>query len=477
MTCRLHPEIRLVENSQGSFLVRETPLAILRVNGALAAIVKRLLADPDGQRTAGEEQTLELLAARGFAERLTDPAMGDVDLPLVSIVIPVKDRAEELVRCLTSLEQLDYPRERREIIVVDDGSSDGSPSVAVRFGCKLVATDEPGSGPGAARNLGVSVAKGEILAFIDSDCTASTGWLRELAGGFTDPSLAAVGGLVDGMRDAGALDRYEAVMSSLTLGTRAMTGSTGDDTFYLPSCNLLVRAEAFRSVEGFSPEMHVGEDVDLSWRLRDAGWRISYLPSGRIWHEHRSRFIAFLKRRFDYGTSEGTLNLLHPERRKRMIIPPAPALSLLLVIAALFGGGPWCLAGALVLTVGDTLFQYRRLSRQGLRIGGIALLRARIRGTGSLAYYLSYHLLRYYAWLFICLSVILPEAGLLLILLAFLSGSVDYWVKRPGMNICAFLAFYLPEQLAYGAGVFAGCLNRKHFGSYRFVVRRNLMPG
>jgi mycofactocin system glycosyltransferase len=361
--------------------------------------------------------------------------------------------------------------------VVDDGSSDGSPAVAIRFGCKLVATDEPGSGPAAARNLGVSVARGEILAFIDSDCTASTGWLRELAGGFTDPSLAAVGGLVDGMRDAGALDRYEAVMSSLTLGTRAMTGSTGDDTFYLPSCNLLVRAEAFRSVEGFSPEMHVGEDVDLSWRLRDAGWRISYLPSGRIWHEHRSRFIAFLKRRFDYGTSEGTLNLLHPERRKRMIIPPAPALSLLLVIAALFGGGPWCLAGALVLTVGDTLFQYRRLSRQGLRIGGIALLRARIRGTGSLAYYLSYHLLRYYAWLFICLSVILPEAGLLLILLAFLSGSVDYWVKRPGMNICAFLAFYLPEQLAYGAGVFAGCLNRKHFGSYRFVVRRNLMPG
>jgi cellulose synthase/poly-beta-1,6-N-acetylglucosamine synthase-like glycosyltransferase len=279
------------------------------------------------------------------------------------------------------------------------------------------------------------------------------------------------------MREAGSLDRYEAVMSSLTLGTRAMTGDKGDDTFYLPSCNLLVRAEAFRSVDGFCPELHVGEDVDLSWRLRDAGWRISYLPAGRIWHKHRSRFIPFLKRRFDYGTSEGTLNLLHPARRKRMIIPPAPALSLLLVIAALFGGGPWCLAGALALTVGDVLFQHHRLARQGLRIGGITLLRARIRGTGSLAYYLGYHLLRYYAWLFICLAAIRPEAGIFLILLAFLAGSVDYWVKRPDMNIGAFLAFYLPEQLAYGAGVFAGCLNRKHFGSYRFVIRRTLMPG
>jgi mycofactocin glycosyltransferase len=477
MTCRLHPGIRLVENRQGSFLVREIPLAILRVNGALASIVKRLLADPDAPRTTGEEQTLELLAARGFAERLTDPAVGDVELPLVSIVIPVKDRAEELVRCLHSLELIDYPKERREIIVVDDGSTDGSPSMAIRFGCRLVATDEPGSGPAAARNLGVSVARGEILAFIDSDCTASTGWLRELVGGFSDPALAAVGGLVDGMRDAGPLDRYEAVMSSLTLGSRALTGATGDDTFYLPSCNLLVRAEAFRSVDGFCPELHVGEDVDLSWRLRDAGWRISYLPAGRIWHEHRSRFISFLKRRFDYGTSEGTLNLLHPVRRKRMIIPPAPALSLLFVIAALFGGGPWCLAGALVLTAGDALFQYLRLARQGLQIGGIALLRARIRGTGSLAYYLGYHLLRYYAWLFICLAAFRPEAGVFLIMLAFLTGSVDYWVKRPGMNIAAFLGFYLPEQLAYGAGVFAGCLNRKHFGSYRFVIRRTLMPG
>lgn len=476
MTCRLHPEIRLVENSQGSFLVRDIPLAILRVNTALAAIVKLLLTKPDGPHTAGEEQTLELLAVRGFAERLTTPAIGDANLPLISIVIPVKDRAEELGRCLSSLEQLDYPQERLEIIVVDDGSSDASPSVAIRFGCRLVATDEPGSGPAAARNLGVSVAKGEILAFIDSDCTASSGWLRELVGGFTDPTLAAVGGLVDGMRDAGSLDRYEAVMSSLTLGTRVLTGAAGDDTFYLPSCNLLVRAEAFRSLAGFCPELHVGEDVDLSWRLRDAGWRISYLPAGRIWHEHRSRFTSFLKRRFDYGTSEGTLNLLHPTRRKRMIIPPAPALSLLLVIATLFGGSPWSLAGALVLTFGDTLLQYRRLARQGLRIGITTLLRARIRGTGSLAYYLGYHLLRYYAWLFICLATILPSAGVLLILLAFLAGSVDYWVKRPGMNIVAFLAFYLPEQLAYGAGVFAGCLNRKHFGSYRFVIRRTLMP-
>ncbi len=474
MNCRLHPQIKVVENDRGSFLLREIPLAILRVNGTLASLVKRLKENPEGACSKAEEKSLELLAARGFADRLPTPAAGDDALPLVSIIIPVKDRARELTRCLESLERLEYPRELREIIVVDDGSSDASAAVALGFGCRVVTTDAPGSGPAAARNRGVDVARGEILAFIDSDCTASPGWLRELLAGFVDPTLAAVGGLVDGMREAGALDRYEAVMSSLTLGKRAMTGSSGNDTFYLPSCNLLVRARAFRGLDGFSPELHVGEDVDLTWRLRDAGWRITYLPAGRIWHEHRSRFIPFLKRRFDYGTSEGTLNLLHPTRRKRMIIPPAPALSLLLVMAALLGGGLRCLIGALILTVGDALLQQRRLARQGINIDRITVLRARFRGTGSLAYYLGYHLLRYYAWLFICLAAVLPEAGILLISVAFLTGSIDYWVKRPGMNFALFLGFYLPEQLAYGAGVFAGCLNRKHFGSYRFIIGKSL---
>ena len=67
--------------------------------------------------------------------------------------------------------------------------------------------------------------------------------------------------------------------------------------------------------------MHVGEDVDLTWRLRDQGWTISYLPAGNVLHEHRSSIRSFMSRRFDYGTSEGMLQLLHPRRHKQMVIP------------------------------------------------------------------------------------------------------------------------------------------------------------
>ncbi len=68
-----------------------------------------------------------------------------------------------------------------------------------------------------------------------------------------------------------AVDRYEAVMSSLSIGNRERVGNSGNDTFYLPSCNLLVRRSAFKSAGGFKDSMHVGEDVDLTWRLRDRG--------------------------------------------------------------------------------------------------------------------------------------------------------------------------------------------------------------
>ena len=81
--------------------------------------------------------------------------------------------------------------------------------------------------------------------------------------------------------------------------------------------------EAFAAAGGFRAELQVGEDVDLTWRLRDAGRRIAYLPRGAVCHAHRSRLWPFMKRRFDYGTSEGLLQQLHPVRGKKMLIPPS----------------------------------------------------------------------------------------------------------------------------------------------------------
>ena len=191
-------------------------------------------------------------------------------------------------------------------------------------------------------------------------------------------------------------------MSSLCLGRRDRSGQAGNDTFYLPSCNLLVRRQAFAASRGFREELHVGEDVDLTWRLRDAGGKIVYTPRGRVFHEHRSRLWPFLRRRFQYGTSEGLLQLLHPERRKKMVLPVAlAAAAALAVLSFLTRSWPFVAVGAGVLLV-DAARLSAKLRRERLRLPFRSILAARLRACASLVYYLSFHLTRYYAPALIC---------------------------------------------------------------------------
>lgn len=471
MNYRLAAGINIEEGSDGGLLYATRPLRLVRLNGALLQLARRLQQASLTPASEAEAKALETLARRGFVERLWPP-LAESGLPRVSVIIPVKDRAEDLRNCLKSLAALDYPRELLEIIVVDDGSSDTTPEVARELGARLVHSGSVGGGPAAARNRGADVARGEILAFIDSDCTASPQWLRELLPVFADPRVAAVGGWVDGMHHAAPLDRYEAVMSSLNLGRRAMTGGAGGDTFYLPSCNLLLHRSAFAAAGGFRAELQVGEDVDLTWRLRDAGRSIVYLPKGSVCHAHRSRLWPFMKRRFDYGTSEGMLQQLHPVRGKKMLLPPALSVILGLLALALVLLSPWPLLPALALLLADTVRTKRRTGRQGLSLPMGKILLARLRAGGSLGYYLGYHLLRYYLTPLLLASLIFPPLGLLALIVWFGVATVDHQVRRARLALLLFWFFYLCEQLAYGSGVFMGCLRLRNFTSYRL----NLQP-
>ncbi len=343
--------------------------------------------------------------------------------------------------------------------------------MARELGAVLVDSGAVGGGPAAARNKGAAAAGGEILAFIDSDCTASPQWLRELLPAFAEPEVAAVGGWVDGMHQAAPLDRYEAVMSSLNLGRRAMSGGAGGDTFYLPSCNLLVRRQAFAAAGGFRAELQVGEDVDLTWRLRDAGQSIVYLPRGAVCHAHRSRLWPFMKRRFEYGTSEGLLQQLHPVRGKKMLLPPALTALVALLALALVGCSPLPLLPAIVLLLTDGLLTGRKLRRQGLTLAAGKILLARARATASLGYYLGYHLLRYYLVPLLLATLLYPPLGLLVLALLTGVASVDHQVRRARLALPVFCFYYLLEQLAYGSGAFIGCLRLKTFSSYRLHLQ------
>ena len=471
MTYRLAQGITVEESSAGGTLVASRPLRVVRLNPALLKLVRRMQQDWLSPGSDAEARALETLARRGFVERKW-PNPGHVDdLPKVSVVIPVKDRADDLRNCLTSLQELDYPREKLEVVVVDDGSMDNTPAVAEELGAVLIRSGAVAGGPALARNKGASVASGEILAFIDSDCTAAKQWLMELLPVFADVEVAAVGGWVDGMYTESALDRYEAVMSSLNLGRREMSGGKGGDTFYLPSCNLLMRKTAFAAAGGFRAELHVGEDVDLTWRLRDAGWKIIYLPRGTVFHAHRSKLWPFMKRRFDYGTSEGLLQQLHPVRGKKMLVPPLLTAILVLIAAALVGRSFLPLPVAALLVLGDAALTTRQMRRQGLSFPYFKILAARLRAVGSLGYYLGYHLLRYYLVPMLSVALIYPPFGLLVLTLLLGVGSVDFRVRQAKLFPGLFYGYYFCEQLSYGLGAFRGCLRTGSFASYRLDVK------
>jgi mycofactocin system glycosyltransferase len=463
---RLAAGIDVEEISEGGMLVASRPLRMARLNPSLLKLVRRMREDWLTPSTAAESKALEVLTKRGFVEKQW-PHLEESALPLVSVIIPVKDRADDLRNCLTSLQGLNYPREKIEIVVVDDGSTDRTPAVAEELGAVLVESGMVAGGPAQARNQGARVARGEFLAFIDSDCTASEEWLVELLPVFADAEVAAVGGWVDGLHTESALDSYEAAMSSLNLGRRAMTGGAGGDTFYLPSCNLLMRKAAFTAAGGFHSSLQVGEDVDLTWRLRDIGWKIAYLPKGTVFHAHRSKLWPFMKRRFDYGTSEGLLQKLHPVRGKKMHLPPMLATLLLLLLASLVSRSFLPLPIAALLLLVDTAATTRKMRRHGIRLTGMKVMLARMRAVGSLGYFLGFHLLRYYLVAFLLATSLFPPLNLLLLGTLLGVGLVDYRVRKPNMSLPAFYFYYAMEQLSYGTGVFWGCIEMKSFASYR----------
>ena len=249
----LRQGVRLIEAQGGCFLVSSFPLKAVAVVPRLAPLFRclaakpgtglaeldRLQAGPPGQRL---ETFLYRLVKKGFLEEegLCRPSPP----PLVSVIIPVRNRPGDIKTCLDSLVQLDYPREKTEIIVVDDASTDQTAQAVGRRHVRLIRNRER-RGASACRNLGAAQAAGEILCFLDSDCLASADWLDQIVSVFGDPLVGAVGGRVDSQEERTGLDRYEQVKSSLLMGLAAKDSRSNDRFFYVPSCNLAVRRELF----------------------------------------------------------------------------------------------------------------------------------------------------------------------------------------------------------------------------------------
>lgn len=479
---KLRETVQLRPGSGGSWLVVGTvPLSVLRVNAVGARILQRARRGASvGELAAGlrvpEETVLafcERLRRRGMLE-VRRAAVEPASFPRVSVIVPTRDRASDLDECLAALSHLSYPPDKLEVIVVDDASRDPAAvrQVAEKQGARLL-VNSCNRGPACSRNRAARLAAGEILAFVDSDCVADPGWLKELVPYFLWERVGAVGGRTLGYHAHSVLDRYEQVSSPLDMGRHLRLEGRGASTFYVPTCNLLVRTSLYRALGGLREDLRVGEDVDFCWRLRASGAYLLYAPEGVVRHKHRRRVAALLRQRAEYGRSEAILHRLHPEKRKSLAGEAGALATSLAVGLAVTRRDPRFLVPAVAALVGSTLRKRRHLSRAGVRLPAGQAAASVLRGHLSLLYFVSFHLVRYHLVALAVLGLAWRRAWALGGFAALVSGTTDYVARRPRLPYPAYLGLYLAEHLAYQLGVLAGCLQERTLRPYAITLARN----
>ncbi len=227
--------------------------------------------------------------------------------PRISVVVCTYNGARTLANCLDALGRLDYPD--FEVIVVDDGSTDGSALIASEFDVRVITT--PNQGLSAARNTGMEAATGEIVAYTDDDARPEPQWLRFLAWSLLTTDHAGIGG----PNIAPAGDGPIAACVANAPGGPVHVLLTDEIAEHIPGCNMAFRRDRLLEVGGFDPRFRTaGDDVDLCWRIQDQGWTIGFNPAAMVWHHRRNSLRTYWKQQQGYGKAEALLEAKWPNR-------------------------------------------------------------------------------------------------------------------------------------------------------------------
>jgi GT2 family glycosyltransferase len=235
------------------------------------------------------------------------PFPRDVSWPSVSVVVCSYNGSRTIRESLERLAHVDYPN--FEVIVVDDGSTDDTATIAREFDVRLIRTENRGLS--SARNTGIHAARGEIVAFLDDDAWPDPHWLQYLAHTFRNSTHAAVGG----PNIAPAGDGPIAKCVANAPGGPIHVLVSDQEAEHVPGCNLAGRRTHLIEVGGFDAQFRVaGDDVDLCWKLQARGWSLGFSHAGMVWHHRRNSVRAYWKQQVGYGKAEALLARKWPEK-------------------------------------------------------------------------------------------------------------------------------------------------------------------
>ncbi len=233
-------------------------------------------------------------------------------LPRVSVVICAYNAERTMQECLDSLRRLRYPN--HEVIVVDDGSTDATRAIALRYPeFRLISHENRGLS--VARNEGIEAATGEIVAFTDSDCAVDPDWLTFLVQRLVSESFAAVGG----PNLPPPEDDWVPECVARSPGGPTHILLSDWEAEHIPGCNMAFWRRHLLEVGLFDPIFRAaGDDVDLCWRLQNAGHKIGFAAAALVWHRRRNTVRAYLNQQKGYGRAEALLYFKHPYRFNRL---------------------------------------------------------------------------------------------------------------------------------------------------------------
>jgi mycofactocin system glycosyltransferase len=444
---RLAHDVRVRSRSDGGVLLGGSPLRVLRLNKS-AWQELTALAQGSAVQSAASGRVAARLVDAGIAEPVPPAAGPGVDD--VTIVIPVRDRPEALARCLSTVGSA------AAVLVVDDDSvaPDLVWATAEAAGAQVVSRSSNG-GPAAARNTGLAACRTPLIAFVDSDCSPEAGWLQTLLPHFGDPAVAAVAPRIVGLPTGSWLGRYDTQRSALDMGERPGRVAPLSRIGYVPAAAIVVRCSALGP--GFAERLRVGEDVDLVWRLEAQGWRVRYEPAARVRHENRAAVSAWVRRRYEYGTSGGQLGLRHPGK-----VPPAVTSLVALTPLVLVRRGA-SLVGAAVAAASTVGLARRLPPFAGRRREALRLM---VMGVATTALGVSRAATR--AWLPVTLGLLI-QPGRWRIAVVMLAQPVGTWAsRRPALDLARWTVAYLLDDAAYCTGLWVG--------SFRARTLQPLLP-
>jgi glycosyltransferase involved in cell wall biosynthesis len=234
------------------------------------------------------------------------------NLPRVSVIIPIYNGEADLPDLLNCLRQQTYSAATglaAEYLLVNNGSSDRTSRLLARLKPPYYCLNETQiQSSYAARNAGIKIAAGDILAFTDADCRPCPDWLTQLVAPFAEPTVGIVAGEITALLGHSLLERYadrhETLSQKHTLAHPFCA--------YGQTANLAIRRSAFEQVGLFRPYLTTGGDADICWRiLRQTHWQIQFAPDAIIQHRHRTTLAELQSQWRRYGRSNRYLHELH----------------------------------------------------------------------------------------------------------------------------------------------------------------------